>query len=388
MRSDDKTCARRSATGLSAPISADAPIYAAIPRASARSALCALRLPPPARFASPPTPPPSVVPQRHAFAAHHWRPLSRRRGSPSRTRPPSMPPSLIPLDRPFPTARGGLGSHTRRTKGAPPSPLRSRAMGRSSGVRNHSRAIPWRAGKSATKLVVASVETIPFPIQRLARPAGARATSLVGRSPAERPVWSRAHLRSTMRATNLVARRDFALGRRSGKTASRSVRNPSNDDAPACAECVPRRPKFRHNRNMSKTLQKNIRVTPEQWARIEDAAQSTHSTANQLVIELAIEALDRRAWPRTAHEIRLLRSSMFAAQAIARTMIADGRGDEVEQIRRSISEWVPELQEGSELRGTRDRVDEQGRRSHRHRGAGEHESQRAANAGRPQPGRR
>jgi len=98
---------------------------------------------------------------------------------------------------------------------------------------------------------------------------------------------------------------------------------------------------------MPKTLQKNIRVTPEQWARIEDAAQSTHSTANQLVIEFAIEALDRRAWPRTAHEIRLLRSAMFTAQAVARTMSADGRAEEVEQIRRGISKLVPDLAEDS-----------------------------------------
>ena len=101
------------------------------------------------------------------------------------------------------------------------------------------------------------------------------------------------------------------------------------------------RTEFRHNPTMSRTLQKNIRVTPEQWERIENAAKSGHSTANQLVIELALEALDRRKWPRTEHEIRLLRSAMFAAQAIARDMIADGRAEEVEQIRRSISAVVP-----------------------------------------------
>jgi len=101
--------------------------------------------------------------------------------------------------------------------------------------------------------------------------------------------------------------------------------------------------KIRHNPIMSRTLQKNIRVTHEQWERIEDAAKSTHSTANRLVIELAIEALDRREWPRTEHEVRLLRASMFTAQAIARDMIAGGRGDEVEQIRRSISAVVPDL---------------------------------------------
>ena len=51
-----------------------------------------------------------------------------------------------------------------------------------------------------------------------------------------------------------------------------------------------------------------------------------------------IEALDRREWPRTKPEIQLLRSALFAAQALARGMIADGRAEEVEQIRRSISE--------------------------------------------------
>ena len=39
---------------------------------------------------------------------------------------------------------------------------------------------------------------------------------------------------------------------------------------------------------------------------------------------------------------------MFTAQAIARDMIADGRGDEVEQIRRSICAVVPDLVEESE----------------------------------------
>lgn len=93
---------------------------------------------------------------------------------------------------------------------------------------------------------------------------------------------------------------------------------------------------------MSKAVQKNICVSPEQWERIEIAARDSNLTANQLVIELALEALDRRGWPRTEHEIRLLRSSMFTAQAVARDMIAAGRGDEVEQIRRSISAVVAE----------------------------------------------
>ena len=56
-----------------------------------------------------------------------------------------------------------------------------------------------------------------------------------------------------------------------------------------------------------------------------------------------MEALDRHEWLRTQHEIRLLRSSMFVAQAIVRDMIAAGRGGEVEPIRRNIAAVVPEL---------------------------------------------
>ena len=73
---------------------------------------------------------------------------------------------------------------------------------------------------------------------------------------------------------------------------------------------------------MARTLQKNIRVTPEQWKRIENAAEERDVSANRLMVELAMEALDRREWPRTNLEIQLLRSSLFAAQAMARDMIA------------------------------------------------------------------
>ena len=47
---------------------------------------------------------------------------------------------------------------------------------------------------------------------------------------------------------------------------------------------------------MAQTLQKNIRVTPEQWDRIENAAVERDVSANRLVVELAMEALDRRDW--------------------------------------------------------------------------------------------
>ena len=93
---------------------------------------------------------------------------------------------------------------------------------------------------------------------------------------------------------------------------------------------------------MTRTRQKNVRVTPGQWNRIENAAKERDVSANRLTVELAMEALDRREWPRTDLEIQLLRSSMFTAQAIARDMIVAGRGEEVEAIRRAISRLAPD----------------------------------------------
>ena len=91
-----------------------------------------------------------------------------------------------------------------------------------------------------------------------------------------------------------------------------------------------------------KTVKKNIRVSPEQWERIESAAAGTALTANQLLMELAIEALDRRERPQTVAEIRVARASLFAAQAIARDLIAGGREKEVQEIRDFISTIVPD----------------------------------------------
>ena len=90
-------------------------------------------------------------------------------------------------------------------------------------------------------------------------------------------------------------------------------------------------------------LSRRIRVLPEQWERFENAARGTGRTANELVIDLALEALDRREWPRTEAEIHLLRSAMFTAQAIVRDMEKAGRQDEIEAISRTISQVAPEF---------------------------------------------
>ena len=94
---------------------------------------------------------------------------------------------------------------------------------------------------------------------------------------------------------------------------------------------------------MVQTIQKNIRVTPEQWKRVEKEAERRDISPNRLVVDLAMEALERREWPRTEAEIHLLRSAMFAAQAIIRDMEAAGREVEIEQISKNISEVAPEL---------------------------------------------
>ena len=95
---------------------------------------------------------------------------------------------------------------------------------------------------------------------------------------------------------------------------------------------------------MTRTLQKNIRVLPEQWDRIESAARERDMTANQLLVELAMEALDRREWPQTDLEILLLRSCLFTAQAVARDMVAAGREDEIKEIQQAISTVAPAVQ--------------------------------------------
>ena len=93
---------------------------------------------------------------------------------------------------------------------------------------------------------------------------------------------------------------------------------------------------------MAKTLSKTVRVTEAQWNRVENMARKRNESPNHLLVRLAIEALDRREWPRTELEIHLLRSSLFTAQAMARNMIAAGREEEIEAIRREISKIAPE----------------------------------------------
>ena len=94
---------------------------------------------------------------------------------------------------------------------------------------------------------------------------------------------------------------------------------------------------------MTETLQKRVRITAEQWRRIEIEAEKRKISPNGLLVGLAIEALDRREWPRTELEIHLVRSSIFCTQVLSRDLVAQGRKDLVDEIRRDISRFVPEL---------------------------------------------
>ena len=98
---------------------------------------------------------------------------------------------------------------------------------------------------------------------------------------------------------------------------------------------------------MATTQSKTVRVTEDQWNRVENAARKSNESPNHLLVKLAIDVLDRREWPRTEIEIHLLRSSLFTAQDMARDMIATGRSEEIEEIRRYISRIAPELPPGT-----------------------------------------
>ena len=93
---------------------------------------------------------------------------------------------------------------------------------------------------------------------------------------------------------------------------------------------------------MAQTLTKNIRVTPEQWDRIEKFAKDRDISANRLVVELVMEALDRREWPRTELDIQVAKAALFAAQVLRRDLVATGREDEVEEILKFVSTLLPE----------------------------------------------
>jgi len=94
---------------------------------------------------------------------------------------------------------------------------------------------------------------------------------------------------------------------------------------------------------MGNTVNKHLRVDKDDWKRIEEAARQRGLSPTRLMVSSTLEAIDGGSWPRSEAEIYLLRSAMFAAQAIARDMQAAGRGGEIAEIARDISRVAPEL---------------------------------------------
>lgn len=94
---------------------------------------------------------------------------------------------------------------------------------------------------------------------------------------------------------------------------------------------------------MGNTINKHIRVNEAHWKRIEKTAHEWGITPVRLMISTALEVIKGRDWPQTEAGIYLLRTAIFATQAIIRDMERAGREEEIEQIRRNISELAPEL---------------------------------------------
>lgn len=85
---------------------------------------------------------------------------------------------------------------------------------------------------------------------------------------------------------------------------------------------------------------RTIRVTPEQWDRIEKIAKDRDVSANRLVVELVMESLERRGWPHTELDIQVAKAALFAAQVLRRDPIAAGREDDVEETLQFVSALV------------------------------------------------
>ena len=94
--------------------------------------------------------------------------------------------------------------------------------------------------------------------------------------------------------------------------------------------------------NVPKSVNKHIRIDEKLWERLEAAALDSGTTANRLLSELATQWLENRDWPRSAVQIRVARSSLFAAQAIARDMKKAGRQQEIDEILEYAALIVPD----------------------------------------------
>ncbi len=93
---------------------------------------------------------------------------------------------------------------------------------------------------------------------------------------------------------------------------------------------------------MAQTWTRIIRGIPEQWERVEKTTEQRDISASRLVVELVMEALDRREWPHTELDVRSPRSPFLPPQILRLGLIAAGRNDEAEAILRFVTPLLPE----------------------------------------------
>ena len=96
-------------------------------------------------------------------------------------------------------------------------------------------------------------------------------------------------------------------------------------------------------KSLEGSLHKHIRIFSGQWQRVERAAEGTIHSPNQLLVDLAMEALDHRETLTGQAQIQIARSTLFTAQVLARDLIASGRENDVQEIRAFISTIVPDI---------------------------------------------
>lgn len=74
--------------------------------------------------------------------------------------------------------------------------------------------------------------------------------------------------------------------------------------------------------------------------QIEKIAKDRDASANRLVVELVMESLERRGWPRAEPDIQVAKAALCAAQILRRDPIAAGRKDDVEETLQFVSALV------------------------------------------------
>ena len=93
------------------------------------------------------------------------------------------------------------------------------------------------------------------------------------------------------------------------------------------------------------SLHKHIRVSPERSGSASNGPpRAAPILANQVLVELAMEALDRRQWPATETEMQASRSASLVRRPshCAPASLRTGASSDVQEIRAFISTIVPD----------------------------------------------